>query len=400
MSKQGMGFDGAFYWWEGAVEENIDPLGLGRCKVRLFAHNSPLKIKVSSEDLPWAYPVMPLNNPHGKIVALKPGTRVFGFSRDGISGQDLVMIGTINTGFDSPGLPVNFDESVDPYVPIELGSSAEREGDLGFIDDRVGAGEPIANQPQKTKVTMDAVSSSHENITDYGPLQTNEINVPRLARGIMADTITETHSGALASVTKASNGTIPEPENPFAAKYPFNTVEESDSGHLKEVDDTPGAERIKETHRTGTFYEIHPDGTKVTKVVKDDFSVTIGDKGVKVQGVCAVHVVGQADFYCEENINVKTNKTATVTALKDAIVNATDNVTVTAGKNATVAAGGDTEVSGEGFVSVVAGLGLDLSCGGLMTFADSSATAVNVDELQRDIVDGRGGASIRVDDQS
>ena len=57
-------------------------------------------------------------------------------------------------------------------------------------------------------------------------------------------------------------------------------------------------------------------------------------------------------------------------------------------------------VSGEGFVSVVAGQDLNLSCGGLMTFADASATAVNVDELQRDIVDGRGGASIRVDDQS
>ena len=216
----------------------------------------------------------------------------------------------------------------------------------------------------------------------------------------MTDTITETHSDALASVTTASNGTIPEPENPFAAKYPFNTVEESDSGHLKEVDDTPGAERIKETHRTGTFYEIHPDGTKVTKVVKDDFSVTIGDKGVKVQGVCAVHVVGQADFYCEENVNIKTNKTATVTALKDAIVDVTDNVTVTAGKNATVAAGGDTKVSGEGFVSVVAGKGLDFACSDLMTFSDASATAKNVDELQKDIVDGQGGARIRVDDQS
>ena len=74
---------------------------------------------------------------------------------------------------------------------------------------------------------------------------------------------------------------------PFEALYPFNTVEESDSGHFREMDDTPDHERIKESHRTGTFYEIHPDGTKVTKVIKDDFSVTIGDKGVKVDGgVC------------------------------------------------------------------------------------------------------------------
>jgi hypothetical protein len=35
-----------------------------------------------------------------------------------------------------------------------------------------------------------------------------------------------------------------------------------------------------------------------------------------------------------------------------------------------------------------------------MTFSDASATAKNVDELQKDIVDGQGGARIRVDDQS
>jgi hypothetical protein len=190
---------------------------------------------------------------------------------------------------------------------------------------------------------------------------------------------------------------VTEPQNPYDALYPFNTVEESDSGHVKEVDDTPGAERIKETHRTGTFYEIHPDGTKVTKVVKDDFSVTIGDKGVKVQGICAVHVVGKADFYCEEDIYVKTDKTARVVALKDAHVNAIENITATAGKDVTATAGKDVQVSGAGHVAVVSGGDMSISAGGEITFADSSATASNVDEIIKDIVDGQGGASIRVD---
>ena len=40
------------------------------------------------------------------------------------------------------------------------------------------------------------------------------------------------------------------------AKYPYNHVHQSESGHLIEVDDTPGFERLHRYHRTGTFEEI------------------------------------------------------------------------------------------------------------------------------------------------
>ena len=39
-------------------------------------------------------------------------------------------------------------------------------------------------------------------------------------------------------------------------------------------------------------------------------------------GVCAVHVVGQADFYCESDINVKTDKNATIDVKETATINA------------------------------------------------------------------------------
>ncbi|HIB83759.1 MAG TPA: hypothetical protein EYO59_03915 [Chromatiaceae bacterium] len=228
---------------------------------------------------------------------------------------------------------------------------------------------------------MDAVSSSHENITDYGPLQTNEINVPRLARGIMTDTITETHSGALASVTTASNGTIPEPENPLAALYPFNTVEESDSGHVKEVDDTPGAERIKETHRTGTFYEIHPDGTKVTKVVGDQYSITYGKMGTKINGRSVVHVGGESDFFCERDIKVHGMKNIEISGDEKVRINSTG------GHLEIVSAGGNVVVvSQDGSVQVGAQGDINLVSGGNITLKDGSAAAPNVARLNRDTI--------------
>ena len=45
---------------------------------------------------------------------------------------------------------------------------------------------------------------------------------------------------------------------------------------VQEFDDTPGAERIHTYHRAGTFEEIHPDGSKVIKVVRDEYELYLG----------------------------------------------------------------------------------------------------------------------------
>ena len=79
-----------------------------------------------------------------------------------------------------------------------------------------------------------------------------------------------------------SGGAWSEPPSPYAAEYPYNHVYESESGHVKEFDDTAGAERIHERHTSGTGYEIGPAGTKVTKVVKD--KKVFGEIHSKYQG--------------------------------------------------------------------------------------------------------------------
>jgi hypothetical protein len=376
----GMGSTGSFYWWEGVVENNIDPRGAGRCQVRIIGHNTPLKLEERHDEFPWAYPIMPLNNPHGKIVALKPGTRVFGFFRDGASAQDCVMLGTINIGFENPGAADNFDDSVEPDYQVNLGTNPERVGDYGFVDDRKDAGGIVAGQPRKTKVTMGSMGSEHEDITDYGPLEVNEINTPRLARGDISGTITKAHSdeGARTTIFKAFDvGFIKEPPSPYAALYPFNTVEESDSGHVREIDDTPGAERIKETHRTGTFYEIHPDGTKVTKVVGDQYSITYGKAGVKISGKGVIHVGGEADFRCEQDVRIH--------GLKEIELSGENEVRINSMKNdIKVVSGGSTFVVATGDVGVAADGNINLDASGMITMKDGSGGSPNVKRLLKD----------------
>ena len=75
-----------------------------------------------------------------------------------------------------------------------------------------------------------------------------------------------------------------QPTSDFNAQYPFNQVYESESGHIKEYDDTPGAERIHEYHRAGTFYEIDHAGNKVDYVKGDRYDISLNDDYVYVKG--------------------------------------------------------------------------------------------------------------------
>jgi len=55
------------------------------------------------------------------------------------------------------------------------------------------------------------------------------------------------------------------PADPYAAVYPDNKVTQTKSGHVIEIDDTDGAERIHIHHKSGSYIEFHPDGTVVIK---------------------------------------------------------------------------------------------------------------------------------------
>jgi hypothetical protein len=78
-------------------------------------------------------------------------------------------------------------------------------------------------------------------------------------------------------------GTVPKEgdANPKAdANYPNNKVYQTESGHYKEYDDTPGAERIKEAHKSGTFYEMDKDGNMTIDATKTGArTITIKSSG-------------------------------------------------------------------------------------------------------------------------
>ncbi len=122
------------------------------------------------------------------------------------------------------------------------------------------------------------------------------------------------HLGTMGGIPLSTSANWSEPLSPYNARYPYNHVHESESGHVIEIDDTPGSERLHRYHRSGTFEEIGPDGSRVTKVVKNDYQIVMSDNNVHVMGDCNVTVSGKQNEMAngDKNMNVDGSQTSLV----------------------------------------------------------------------------------------
>jgi hypothetical protein len=101
--------------------------------------------------------------------------------------------------------------------------------------------------------------------------------------------------------------------------YPYNQVKETVSGHIQEIDDTPGAERMLFRHRTGSGVEMRADGTVIISSVGNTVRITAKDEKVIVDG--------DAEMVYNGNLSLQ------VAGNFDVVVGGDYNVTVGGNKN-------------------------------------------------------------------
>jgi hypothetical protein len=164
-----------------------------------------------------------------------------------------------------------------------------------------------------------------------------------------------------------------EPHTQFNSQYPYNHVYESESGHIQEFDDTPNAERIHTYHKKGTFEEIYPDGSKVTKVVADDYELVYGKKFVHISGNANVLVGDDTDdgnltLYVKGNVDMQVDGNVTET------VNGGDvNQTVNGGGVFIKTDAPDNEQGNAGAITVDASGSLTVTSKGDMAFVSKKS---------------------------
>jgi uncharacterized protein YcbK (DUF882 family) len=214
---------------------------------------------------------------------------------DNIAGQAL---------FEAKNFDVNSAENQEKLVVVEK----------GFTD-------PTANYPTK----------------EYAGL--TETN--KLATGDVAGTIIQEKNNDRLIGAKLPGGEAwDQPESPYRAQYPYNKVTQTESGHIIEVDDTHGSERIHIYHKSGTFVEIDANGSMVKRTKGSSYEIIdrngkisiAGRADISISGACNIFVGNDANIEVEGDVNLTCHNDITAMAGGTLNLSATEEVNITGNK--------------------------------------------------------------------
>ena len=256
-----MGRDG-FQWFVGVVEDRQDPKKLGRVRVRCLGYHTENHGDLPTSDLPWAHPLNPITSATVSGVGQTPlgvveGTWVVGFFQDGAEAQQPIIIGTL------PGVPKN--------LPV-------KDAGKGFQDRLNGNYPKYKDEPDTTRLAVNDTNNPHPTLTLRKADRDLAVGTAQI------DGVTEGVAQTASDLDTDISGVWNEPVTDYASTYPHNHVMETEGGHLREYDDTVNAKRIHERHASGTAYEILNDGTRITRVVSNNYQITAEDDFVHIKG--------------------------------------------------------------------------------------------------------------------
>ena len=330
-----------FIWYTGVVEDRQDPQYLGRVRVRAIGIHTDDKLMLPTEDLPWAQCVMPLTGASISGLGNSPsflveGSWVFGYYRDGEAMQEPVVLGSI------------------PGRPYELATTSK-----GFYDpngvypkykDEVDTNRLAVNLKEDGSETNPHLSLTLRRSTRITGVATADFNPITAADG--------------SSIAASDGDTFDQPEIPYATVYPYNRVFESESGHIIEYDDTPDNERIHQRHKTGTSYEIHPNGTQTEIIKGDHYTLLSGKRQAEIIGNCDISIDGRHKVFI--------NKSGTENNNYDIQIGPNANINIQVDK------GNINMVTVDGNINVNSGGDYNVKVGGNMTIAVDGSETKNV----------------------
>ena len=101
-------------------------------------------------------------------------------------------------------------------------------------------------------------------------------------------------------VDTSCSSTWDEPPSGYSAKYPYNRVLQTATGHSIELDDTPGSERIMIWHRDGSYIQITGSSTSY-KNMGDKYEVNERNSHVYIGGNNIVTIEGDSHVLIKGN---------------------------------------------------------------------------------------------------
>lgn len=156
----------------------------------------------------------------------------------------------------------------------------------------------------------------------------------KLARGEVNGTVVQKkNSSRVIGAKLPYDQSFDEPLSPFNGEYPYNKVTQTESGHIIEVDDTPGNERLHVYHRSGTYIEIDANGSVVKRTKGSSYEIIdcngkiaiLGKADISINGACNIfvgndvnmEVMGDVNLTCHNDITAQAGGTLNLSAKEE-----------------------------------------------------------------------------------
>lgn len=283
----------------GIVEDVNDPIQANRIKVRAFGYHNENKDILPTENLPWAMVVIPPTQ-SGIPDSHEGGEEKF----DGITTSLGIMVGNYVCGF---------FQDPDQQIPIILGSVP---GFTNVQDEDEDQEVKVHDIPLAARDELDS-----DEIPSYQKSASYKYRVESRETGVTTaedlnpkrDKDEELKSTLRAEVTPSEAGSWdhPDPADTNKPVYPLNHVQRTQSGHVIEYDDSPDAERIAYTHKSGTYHEIQARrrgeeefGDAATVINGNNYTVIVDNNNVYVKGNMNLTVDGSMKVHVKEDYHL------------------------------------------------------------------------------------------------
>lgn len=212
---------------------------------------------------------------------------------------------------------------------------------------------------------------------EFDPFDPSDVEiVPDYNLSFVGDSISEDLS--VPFTEEPSEVLFVEPNSSYQGSYPYVKATTTEGGHSQEFDDTPGYERYRLRHPSGSYTEVAPDGRKTDKCTGDLYSISEGNRNYLTSGEFKVNVGGSETYINFADVLRQIEGNLTNKILGNVLENIEGNNEINVKGNEVKKITGDGTIEVSGNVKVIVTGNADITVNGNATSNVSGNYSMNV----------------------